>query len=141
MKITSLITLALVTGMLLLSYSPPSHSADTFWGCGNGWSFETKHNSSARCFKAAGKTYKSPKKCASVYIPILKKSVGHFLKTDHDGKADKCVGTFKLGPMTNSNVVPLACATGYGMEVKNGADRCVKPVPAESRAPSMRIGR
>jgi hypothetical protein len=140
MKITSLITLTLVTGLFLLSYSAPSFSA-SFYKCQNGYSFQTNGNNSARCFKAASKIYKSPNKCANVYISILKKSVGHFLKTDHDGKADKCVGTFKMGPITNTNAAPLACSTGYGLEVRNGADRCYKNVPAESKAPSTRVSR
>jgi hypothetical protein len=140
MKTISLITLTLVTGLFLLSYSAPSYSA-SFYKCQRGYSFETNGNDSARCFKPARKIYKSPKKCANVYVAILKKSVGHFLKTDHEGKADKCVGTFKLGPVTNSNVVPLACASGYGMEVKNGADRCVKIAPAESKTPNRKVSR
>lgn len=140
MKITPLVTLTLLTGLYLLSYSAPSYSA-SFYGCLNGYSFETNGNNSARCFKAASKRYKSPKKCASVFIPILKKSVGHFLKTDHEGKADKCVGTFKLGPITNTNDVPLTCSTGYGVEVKNGADRCVKTIPAVSKAPHRKVSR
>jgi hypothetical protein len=140
MKIISLITLTLVTGVLLLSYSAPSYSA-SFYKCQNGYSFETNRNNSARCFKAASKSYKAPNKCANVYIPILKKSIGHFLKTDHDGKADRCVGIFKLGPVSNSNAVALACSTGYGLEVKKGTDRCYKNVAAESKAPRTRVSR
>jgi hypothetical protein len=86
-------------------------------------------------------TYKSPNKCLNVRVPIINKSIGHYLRKDHKGKSDKCVGTFKVAGVTNHNVVDLACPHGYGLEVKNGTDRCKKSVPAVAKAPSVRVSR
>lgn len=140
MKITSLITLVLVTGVYLLGYSSPSYSAN-YYKCSSGYKFQTNGNDSARCFKAAKMTYKSPNKCLSIRVPIINKSIGHYLRKDHEGKSDKCVGTFKVAGITNHNVVDLVCPHGYGLEVKNGTDRCKKAVPAASKAPSVRVNR
>ena len=140
MKIISIITLTLVTAVFLLSYSAPSYSA-SFYKCPISYSFQTNGNDSARCFKAERKNFRAPKKCPNVHIPVINKSIGHFLKIDYQGNSDKCVGTFKVGPVSNSNAIALGCPTGYRLEVRRGAERCYKTIPAKSIAPSKRVTR
>ena len=82
MKIISIITLTLVTAVFLLSYSAPSYSA-SFYKCPISYSFQTNGNDSARCFKAERKNFRAPKKCPNAHIPVINKSIGHFLKIDY----------------------------------------------------------
>ena len=140
MKIFTLISLTLVTGAFLLGYSSPSYSA-TFFKCQSGYSFETNRNNSARCFKAASKKYKQPLRCPNKTIPIINKSIGHFLRKDYQGNADKCVGQFKVGPISNVSVLDMVCPSGYRLLVKSRSDRCSKNVKAQAIKPSVRVTR
>lgn len=140
MKILTLISLTLVTAAFLLGYSSPSYSA-TFYQCSSGYTFETNRNNSARCFKAASKTYRQAVRCPNKRIPIINKSIGHFLRKDYQGNADKCVGQFKVGPISNVSVLDMVCPSGYRLLTKSGSDRCYKNVRAEAIKPSVRVSR
>ena len=130
---------SLAAVLLLGAFSAPGFSA-TYYACDSGYTFQVQNNA-ARCFKAASWSYKSPLACGNVTVPVINRSIGHFLKKDHQGNADKCVGTFKVGPVTNSNVLDLACPAGYGLEVRAGADRCRKRIEAVAKAPNRKVNR
>lgn len=140
MKTLNIAVAIVILGFLSASYSAPVYSA-TYFKCVNGYSFETNGNNAARCFKAAKKEYKSPSKCANVHIPVINKSIGHFLKKDYQGNKDKCVGKFKVGPVSNENAVDLMCPSGFRLEVRRGTDRCFKSIPAKAIAPSVSVNR
>ncbi|MGJ8679241.1 hypothetical protein [Paraglaciecola sp.] len=127
-----------ITGCVLFCYSS-SVDAATFYKCSSGYSFETNHNDSARCYKPATKQYKSPLKCADVRVPVANKSISHFLIKDYRDYADKCVGKFKAGSIVNENSVELTCPQNYKLEIRRGTDRCFKAVPAKAIAPSVRV--
>lgn len=132
--------MTLLTGFLFFSFSSETQ-ARAYFKCSSGYSFQTNGNDSARCFKAAENEYKSPNTCGNVNIPVINKSIGHFLKKDHAGKADKCVGQYKIGPVTNVSVIDLSCPMGYGLEVNKGTDQCKKVIPAKAIAPTVRVNR
>ncbi|MGI1678910.1 MAG: hypothetical protein K6L75_09275 [Cellvibrionaceae bacterium] len=131
--------LTLSTFLLAGSFSMQS-SAATYFSCDSGYQFQVK-NGAARCYKASKVLTKKPLACGNVFIPIINKSIGHFLRKDHQGRADKCVGTFKVGPVSNSNALDLACPAGYKLKVVSGADRCEKRVRAKAVAPTRQVSR
>ena len=136
MGFNKLLLLILVVGCLLCSYSSPSFSANYF-KCSAGYTFQTNGNDSARCFKPEGKEYRRPNSCPKTHVPIINKSVGHFLKKNHQGIADKCVGKFKVGSVSNENVLDLTCPAGYLLEIRSGVDRCSKTIKAKAISPSV----
>lgn len=141
MKITSLYSVLIV---LLVSAGTSTISvkaqAATYFKCESGYTFQVS-GSSARCYKAASRGYTAPLACANVVVPVINKSVGHFLDKDFDRNKDKCVGTFKIGPVTNTNVLDLVCRRGYSLEVRRGTDRCFKNISAKALAPVKRTQR
>ncbi len=139
MKLSALIKLSIASAALVFTFTLPAHAA-TYYKCKSGYNFETK-SGAARCYKAASASYKSPLACGNVTIPVINKSVGHFLKKDHQGKADKCVGTFKVGFNQQTSALDLACPAGYSLEIRSGADRCKKSIPASVRAPEVKVNK
>ncbi|MGH1471508.1 MAG: hypothetical protein ACRBCS_09960 [Cellvibrionaceae bacterium] len=139
LKASKTFYLTLSAFLLAGSFSMQS-SAATYFACDSGYQFQVK-NGAARCYKASKMLTKKPLACGNVFIPIINKSIGHFLRKDYQGRADKCVGTFKVGPVTNSNALDLACPSGYRLKVVRGADRCEKRVPAKAVAPTRRVSR
>lgn len=134
----SLSTIRLIFGALVvMSYTA---NADTYFACSSGYTFQSKNNA-ARCYKPA--TYKITrlKPCPSVYIPVVNKKIGHFYKKDYQGKKDMCVGTFKVGPVTNTNALETACPSGYSKQIRSGRDRCRKPMPAKKIPPTKAVNR
>ena len=141
MKITTIISLftVLLVSSAFTGVSSKAHAA-TYYKCESGYKFQV-NGKAARCYKAASKDYTAPLKCKNVTIPAVNRSIGHFLKRDHAGNRDKCVGTFKIGPVTNTNVLDLSCRHGYQLEVRKGKDRCFKTIKAKAVAPTKRVNR
>lgn len=141
MKLTSLFSVITIliasTGFSAVSSKA---QAATYFKCEAGYTFQVS-GSAARCFKAATVQSRAPIACKNVTIPGINKSVGHFLKKDYQGNRDKCVGTFKVGPVTNTSVLDLACRHPYALRVRNGTDRCTKNLPAKALAPVKRVQR
>jgi len=130
LKVKTVIATVVSIGLLSSMVSMPAYSA-TYFECKPGYTFQTKGKAS-RCFKAGKDLFKSPNACVSVTIPVINRSVGHFLKKDHAGRADKCVGTYKVGPIRETSAVDLSCPSGYKLDVRQGADRCKKRIRAEA---------
>ena len=127
---------------LLLSvsgFSVPSFAA-TYYSCQSGYNFQVNNNA-ARCYKPSTTVTANPLACGNVTIPGINQSVGHFLRRDYQGNADKCVGTFKVGPVTNTNALDLGCPSGYTLQVKSGADTCRKTIAASTKAPTQQVNR
>ena len=139
MEINRTLKASVVVGLVCFGVSSPS-VAGTYYKCKSGFQFQTTSDA-ARCYKPARNTYKAPNACGNVTVPGANVSVGHFLQRDYQGNADKCVGTFKVGPMKNTNVLALACPNGYRLEVRDGADRCKKRIGAKVEAASVKVSR
>lgn len=131
--------LALCLLLFAGGFAAPSFSA-TYYSCDNGYNFQINNNA-ARCYRPATTQSASPLPCGNVLIPVINRSVGHFLRRDFQGNADKCVGTFKVGPVTNTNALDLACPAGYTLRINRGADTCRKTVAAQTKAPTRQVNR
>mgnify|MGYP000382924218 CR=1 FL=1 len=136
---TKTLYLALTALVLVGSYSSSS-SAATYYSCDSGYEFQVS-NGAARCFRAESFLSKSPDACGNATIPLVNQSVGHFYRKNYQGNRDKCVGTFKVGPVTNTNVLDLSCTPGYSLKVSSGKDRCERRIPPKAVAPTRSVNR
>ncbi len=125
---------------LLIGGFSTNTMAAAYWGCNGGYNFQVNNNA-ARCYKQSSVVYADPLPCGNITIPAINQSIGHFFRRDYQRTADKCVGTFKIGPVSNTNAVDLACPVGYSLEVRSGNDRCRKTVPADVKAPTTQVNR
>ena len=94
-----------------------------FWTCDPGFTLQTSNNA-VRCIKPAGRVQTNPGNCA---FPSVK-------RIDHRGQVDACVAGVIAGDM-----VCLDPTTR--IEIRRGADVCVKNVGPVTRQPANKIRR
>jgi len=142
MKINKIFTTSSLSIALLFvtAFHTTNLKARTYFGCPSGFTHQVDNNAS-RCFRASSKSVKPPNACMHIRIPVINKSIGHYLRKNKVGNADKCVGTFKIGPVTNENVVNLSCRRGYSLKINTGYDKCEKRIPPSAEKPSVRVVR
>lgn len=132
-----LITFSSILGLTLLTNVA---TADTYFACSSGYTFQYKNNA-ARCYKPANYMFTSLQACPKRYIPVINKKIGTFYKKNHQGNKDMCVGQFKVGPVTNSTALNTTCRSGYSKQITSGKDRCRKPQPAKKIPPTKQVNR
>jgi hypothetical protein len=144
-------TLALLAGTIAVasvgssaaasSLAARSPSAETFYGCSSGYTFEVNSNA-ARCHKPASERIQPLANCQNYTVPVTGVQVGLFPKADHSGNTDYCAGqSVAVGLATNTLAFVRTCAEGLTKRVQPGTDVCFRRIPESTIAPTVAVTR
>jgi hypothetical protein len=120
--------------LALMGAAAPAHAA-TYWTCEPGFVFQVDNNTAARCYKAQDTDYTAPIPCPRINTPLG--PLGAALREDVVGKNDACATNVAGNIITG----PLACNLGWTLEIREGADRCKRTTPSETRQPNRTVSR
>ena len=143
-------TLALVAGIAAIttvasaaatSLAARAPSAETYYSCSSGYTFEVNSNA-ARCHKPASERIQQLVTCQSYTVPGTAIRVGLFPKPDHSGNNDYCAGQSGVaGLATNTFAFVRTCADGWTRRSQSGTDVCFRRVPESTMAPTVAVTR
>jgi hypothetical protein len=99
----------------------------TYWSCQAGYQFQTS-GSAVRCYRAAYNQVGRLQPCL----------IGFHATTDFSGNRDFCAAD---NPALGQIGAERACSIGFTKRIVTGVDRCLKAIPASSKAPSVGVDR